>query len=129
MKLAMSAFAVLAALGALPYLMAESETTGTAIENAKTQNRYHLSVSGREGYCTVVKRGGDKAQRAELQLTPECVAMMPRLADARYWQESGAGEVSFVAADGSSVVEFFAADGVAYESLKPISPIVALKAQ
>jgi len=130
MKLVIPAFAALAVLGALPFAMPESETDAAQqAMKAKAQNRYELSVSGQQGNCTVVKRSGGKAERAELQLTPECVKMMPGLADARYWQEGGAGEISFVAADGSSVVEFFAADGVAYESLKPASPILALKAE
>jgi len=130
MKLGLSAFALLAVLGAVPFAFPDGETSDAAeraIEKAKQKNTYQLSVSGRDGDCTVVKRG--ETQRAELELEPECVRIMPRLADARYWQEDGAGEVSFVAADGSSVIEFFAADGVAYESLKPISPIVTLKAQ
>ncbi|WEX10177.1 hypothetical protein [Chelativorans sp. AA-79] len=132
MKLAISALAVLAVLGTAPFVSPgrnASDAAQAAGTKAKPQSRYELSVSGQKGNCTVVKRGGAELQRAALELTPECVDMMPRLAEARYWQEDGAGELSFVAADGRSVVEFFAADGVAYESLKPLSPIVALRAQ
>ena len=67
--------------------------------------------------------------RAKLDLAEECVTLLPRLAEARYWHEDGAGEVTFVAADGQPIVEFFAADGVAYESLRPLSPLVALTAK
>ncbi|WP_173932796.1 hypothetical protein [Chelativorans sp. Marseille-P2723] len=90
---------------------------------------YQLQVSGREGSCTVVRHGGANALRAELDLDHECIALMPRLAEARYWRQDASGGVTFVAADGRPIVEFFAADGVAYESLRPVAPLVALTAK
>jgi len=133
MKLAISAIAALGVLGALPFLAAERAGSGGAsglIQKSKEAHlRYRLSVSGREGSCTVTKQGGAETDRTELELSPRCMELMPRLAEARYWQEDGAGELRFVAADGRAVVEFFAADGVAYESLKPLSPLIALKVQ
>jgi len=133
MKLVISAVAILGVLGALPFVAAERADSGVAsgsIQKSKEAHlRYRLSVSGREGNCTVTKKGGAEADRAGLELSPYCVELMPRLAEARYWQEDGAGELRFVAADGRAVVEFFAADGVAYESLKPLSPLIALKVQ
>ncbi|WP_309084732.1 hypothetical protein [Chelativorans sp.] len=131
MKLAISTLAALGVLGAAYFLLPEHrEATAAKVGEAKESPvRYELSVVGREGDCTVVKRGNVEAARANLELTPKCVELMPRLAQARYWQENGEGELRFVAADGRAVVEFFAADGVAYESLKPQSPLIALKAE
>jgi hypothetical protein len=133
MKLAISALAALGVLGALPYVMPERDGAGAAskpIPGGKDSlHSYELSVSGREGSCTVLKRAAAGAERAEIEMAPKCIELMPRLAEARYWKENGAGELTFVAADGHPVVEFFAADGVAYESLRPVSPLIALTAQ
>jgi len=133
MKLVISAVAVLGVLGALPFIAVERADSGAAfgsVQKSKEAHvRYRLSVSGREGSCTVTKKGDAESDRTGLELSPQCVELMPRLAEVRYWQEDGAGELRFVAADGRAVVEFFAADGVAYESLKPSSPLIALKVQ
>ncbi len=87
---------------------------------------YKLQVSGKDGSCTVVKRGTVEAKRAGLDLKGGCAHLMPRLANARYWHEGETGEVIFATAEGRPVVEFFPADGVAYQSLNPVSPLIAL---
>lgn len=134
MKLVIPALAALSVLGALPFIVPErggEETSSPrpAQEEKEALLRYQLRVSGREGSCTVVKRGPAEAIHADLELDKDCIAMMPRLSEARYWQEGAAGEVLFIGADGRPIVEFFAADGVAYESLRPVTPLMALTAQ
>lgn len=134
MKLAISALAALGVLGAVSFVMPERTGEATtssrpAQESKEALLSYQLRISGREGSCTVVKQGPTGAVRAKLDLEQDCITMMPRLAEARYWQEAATGEVIFAAADGRPIVEFFAADGVAYESLRPVSPLIALTAQ
>lgn len=130
MKLAFSAFAAVGVLGVLPYVIHNrtSEEGALAGQSLQTPVSYQLRVTGREGHCTVVKHD-TRERRTELEMSGECAEMMPRLADVRYWQEDDAGGVIFAAADGRPVVEFFAADGVAYESLRPAAPLMALTAQ
>ena len=130
MKLTISALTVLGVLGALPFLAnqkdASAESSVKVIEGEKAGLKFKLSVSGRDDGCTVVKKGEVEARRAELELSAECAKMMPRLADVSFWQEKAEGQLIFTAADGKPLLEFFVADGAAYESLKPVSPVVAL---
>ncbi|WP_265518605.1 hypothetical protein [Nitratireductor luteus] len=91
--------------------------------------RYRLSVSGRDGSCLVEKGVEMGLDAAELKAEDDCYQLLPRLADARIWKRSGEGDVVFAAADGREIARFFAADGVAFESLKPASPLMSLTAE
>lgn len=128
------AFVALAVLGWLGVLLSgqmgeETRNPPPAQQRKEALVSFKLRVSGREGNCTVVKRGMRDSQRAELKLDENCFRMLPRLTEARFWQQGTSGEVTFAAADGRPIVKFFAADGVAYESLYPVTPLVALTAQ
>lgn len=133
MKFVFPALASLGLVGALAFVAPQSSDVEPSALSAQQRKEalvsYKLRVSGREESCTVVKHGTIEAERADLELDENCVHMLPRLADARYWKQESIGEVTFAAADGRPIVEFFAADGVAYESLHPVSPLVALTVQ
>jgi len=133
MKLMFPALASVGLVGALAFVVPQNPDVAPSAPSLQQSKEalvsYKLSVSGQEGSCTVVKRGATEAGRAELELDENCVLMLPRLAHARYWKQEPTGDVIFAAADGRPVVEFFAADGVAYESLRPVSPLVALTVQ
>ncbi|WP_159588529.1 hypothetical protein [Chelativorans xinjiangense] len=121
---------VVMGLGALPFVAFDRE--GAAAVDPSMQERpgslphYRLSVAGREGSCTIAKGRAAGTGRAEIELAADCILLTPQLSQARYWQEGADGDVAFEAADGRVIAEFYAADGVAYESLRPAAPLMAL---
>lgn len=132
MKLALSALIALGAVGAVALVQErepEETVTTAAVERAKDTEHFQMRIPGRDGSCKLIKRGPVDASQSKLELGENCSALMPRLAEARYWQEKGAGEVTLLADDGRTIVEFFPGDGVAYESYSPESPLIALTAQ
>jgi len=63
---------------------------------------------------------------AELDAEPGCDDILPGLSRARHWQERDDGSVVVLAAGGKAIVSFSVADGVAYESFAPRSPLISL---
>lgn len=133
MKLLVSGLAA-AGIVAFPFVFSEHDPG--AGSNPVLQGRtkasplsYQLSIPGNENTCMIAKGKTLDGNRAELDMGRDCVSLAPRLAEARYWTEGANGEVIFAAADGRVVAEFYAADGVAYESVRPVSPLMALIAQ
>ncbi|WP_163267482.1 hypothetical protein [Chelativorans alearense] len=117
---------VVMGVGALPFVAFDRE--GAAAVDSSMQERpghYRLSVAGREGSCGIAK-GKAAGGRAEIELAADCILITPHLSQARYWQEGADGDVAFEAADGRIIAEFYAADGVAYESFRPAAPLMAL---
>lgn len=132
MKLAFSALIALGVAGAFALVHErepEDTLTTAAIEKAKDAEHFQMRIPGRGGSCKLTKRGSAGASQSKLELGENCFALMPRLAEVRYWQEKDAGEVTLLADDGRAIVEFFPGDGVAYESYSPESPLIALTAQ
>lgn len=89
---------------------------------------YRLKRAGLGDECTVFKGpgragtgGGDR-----LRLVGACSGLAPGLSNARYWRDDADGDVAFVDEAGRPVVEFFAADGVSYESFAPKTPLLLL---
>ncbi|MCT7377735.1 hypothetical protein [Chelativorans salis] len=121
---------VVMGVGALAFVASDQE--GTAAADPSVQERqgphshYRLRVAGRDGSCTIAKGKSAGIGRAEIELAADCVLLMPRLSEARYWREGADRDVAFEAADGRVIAEFYAADGVAYESLTPAAPLMAL---
>lgn len=102
---------------------------GKAVAEKGGLSRYRLIVSGRDGSCLVEKGVETGQNAAELKAEDGCYRLLPRLADARIWKRDDEGDVVFAAADGREIARFFAADGVAFESLKPASPLMLLTAE
>ncbi|UUP16936.1 hypothetical protein [Nitratireductor thuwali] len=102
---------------------------GKAVAEKGRLSRYRLIVSGRDESCLVEKGVETGLNAAELKAEEGCYRLLPRLADARIWKRDDEGDVVFAAADGREIARFFAADGVAFESVKPASPLMLLTAE
>ncbi|MFC6488348.1 AprI/Inh family metalloprotease inhibitor [Nitratireductor sp. GCM10026969] len=132
MKLAVSGVAA-AGLLALPFVFGDAESGSGRVsktpDRQETLSSYRLTVPGGDDTCTVAKGEMLGGSRAELEMAGNCTTLLPRLKEARYWKEGANGDVIFADADGRVIAEFYAADGVAYESVKPAAPPMALTAQ
>lgn len=93
---------------------------------AETPGRFRLVIAGHDVTCLVSKEKSAATAATELEIAGECLALLPRLAEVRYWRETDDGTVVFAGADGEALVEFFGADGVAYESLRPAAPFISM---
>lgn len=137
MKVLVSGALALGLLGSTGYLSlhpanGSKSAAGPAGADADLSVRAHpvfaLAKAGVDQGCAVTMGATLPMQRAELELTEACAAMMPALAKARYWQDNSDGTVAFISDEGRAVVEFFAADGVAYESFRPETALLSLSA-
>ena len=106
-----------------------SAATTASIGGEAAQPRYELRIAGRSDGCFVSKGEAIAPGRSVLKMAAQCILLLPRLSEASYWQEGPDGEVIFAAGNGRTVAEFYMADGVAYESLRPATPPMALIAQ
>lgn len=106
-----------------------SGVTTSSIGGEDAEPRYELRIAGRSDGCFVAKGETIAPGRSVLKMAAQCILILPRLSEATYWQEGPNGEVVFMAGNGRAVAEFYMADGVAYESLRPVSPPMALIAR
>lgn len=130
MKLLMTGFLLAGLVGAAPLVLSAAEDDGAAsvVASKGSVNQYRLSVAGRDESCTI--SAGDETGSGHLvRMNGDCSAAVPALQKVRYWRQDNAGDVVLAADGGEVVAKFFAADGVAYESLKPVSPMMALTAE
>jgi hypothetical protein len=135
MKLVIAAaIGAVGTIGAMPSLV-DHDTP--RIETVAVHSRLHmdsesylLRVVGKDQPCSVVLRDGSHAdQLAKLDLAPACAGLFDRLGEAQFWLENQEGDIFFVAGDGRTVAQFFPGDGVAYESVKPATPLMMLTEQ
>ena len=131
MKLAYLAVTVpLSALGAGSALISP-ENVPVEVDRMPTASvtaghRYQLNVAGVETTCSVVLRDEKESGSSRLDLEPRCSGLAAELSDAHFWQKQQNGDLLFIADDGRTIAQFFQGDGVAYESLKPMAPIMML---
>jgi hypothetical protein len=98
-----------------------SEATGIAQESGI----YHLKRGGGSVSC-IVARGADLSEGlSELRVEPSCEDVMPGMATVKYWRETD-DTVIFSRDGDDALVTFAMADGVAYESFAPASPLLSL---
>lgn len=62
----------------------------------------------------------------QVTIAPACDAVLPGLSAVRYWNESADGTVTLSADGRTPVAVFTPGDGVAYESIAPRTPLIAL---
>jgi hypothetical protein len=128
MKLAyLAVVAALGALGAGPVLLKPDTATGS-VDSVHTSAirsgaSYQLKVIGLEQSCAVILR----KEQSKLDLAPGCRGLSGELSDAHRWKHDANGDLLFIADDGRTVAQFFPGDGVAYESVKPATPIMMLE--
>jgi hypothetical protein len=73
-----------------------------------------------------VRKAAMQGDVAELDAEPGCDDILPGLSRARHWQELDDGSVIFSTDGSETVISFSVADGVAYESFEPRSPLISL---
>jgi hypothetical protein len=121
---------LLAAAGVLSYGPAgdRQAQAATVMRQAEAEGEaFRLRTSG--GASCAVTRGGVVSQdRAELRVEPACATLLPGMERAKFWHENDDGAVVFVENDGDPIVSFSVADGVAYESFQPSTPLLSLDA-
>ena len=130
MKILMTGILLAGLVGAAPLVLSAAEDDSAAdIVAAKGEvTQYRLSVSGHDETCTI-SAGNPTQDSHAVSMNGNCSSAVPALKKVRYWRKDGAGDLVLAADSGEVVAKFFAADGVAYESLKPMSPMMALTAE
>jgi hypothetical protein len=86
---------------------------------------FQLQASGDAATCLVEKAAGP-GPLAHVIVAPDCDSVMPGLSTMRYWRESADGTVTLSADGKTALVLFGPSDGVAYESVEPRTPLMAL---
>lgn len=86
---------------------------------------FQLQASGDAATCLVEKAVGAGAL-SHVIVAPDCEAVMPGLSKIRYWREQADGTVALSPDGRTPTVVFGLADGVAYESVAPRAPLMAL---
>lgn len=129
MKLVVSGALVLALVGSFGYFSDQGATgnaPGPEPEEAgpAATSEFILTGIGVNEDCRVRHSPGEGS--AQLDLDRSCARILPRLVDARIWEERPDGTVVFVSAAGEALVEFYPGDGAAYESLRPRTPLLSL---
>jgi hypothetical protein len=92
-----------------------------------TVERFVLQASGEERTCTVEKARGS-GPTVPVTVAPGCDGLLAGLSRVRYWHEAADGTVDLSIDGRTPVVVFAEADGVAYESIEPRRPLMALLA-
>lgn len=101
-------------------------TTG-GVAPRPTVERLTLQSSGETDTCTIEKSRA-AGPVTHVVVAPECDRLLPGLSKATSWIEQADGTVA-LSADGSAPAAVFAeADGVAYESIEPRTPLLSLLA-
>ncbi|MFC5585168.1 hypothetical protein ACFPOD_08595 [Nitratireductor kimnyeongensis] len=131
MKLVASGALALALVGALGYFsepqvseMAEALGEQKTAFQEEAVSEFTLMGVGLSGVCRV--RHAPGLENTQLDLDGNCARLLPRLAEARIWEEREDGTVAFVSATGEALVEFYPGDGAAYESLRPQTPLLSM---
>lgn len=95
------------------------------VRQAAGIERFVMQASGDEQTCVVEKTAG-AGSLSKVSVAPQCDTMLPGLSGLHYWSENADGTVALSADGGTPAVIFAQADGVAYESIEPRTPLIAL---
>jgi hypothetical protein len=86
---------------------------------------FQLQANGEAAGCTVEKTAG-AGPLSRVTVAQACDNVLPGLSSMRYWQEAADGTVTWSADGKTASVVFGLGDGVAYESVEPRMPLLAL---
>ena len=117
-----SMFAVVAMAGLKLHSQAQAAPDAAP---APQMEAFRLQASGDVADCTIAKAIG-AGPLVRVSVAQDCDGLLPGLSKMRYWRE-GADETVTLSTDGKMAsVVFGPADGVAYESLEPRTPLMSL---
>lgn len=117
-----TALAAVAVIGLRPNSPASAATGAPQPTNVE---RFLMQASGGDKTCLVEKTESE-GRLSRVSLAPDCDEMLPGLSGLHYWSESSDGTVTLSADGRTPSVVFAQADGIAYESIEPRMPIIAL---
>jgi hypothetical protein len=86
---------------------------------------FQLQASGEEASCAIEKVAG-AGPLLRVIVAHDCDGLLPGLSKMQYWREDADGTVTLSADGQTASVVFGLADGVAYESLEPRTPLMSL---
>jgi hypothetical protein len=90
--------------------------------------RYSVYRTGEEQSCLLIRDAGQLPGTASVETDPACAEVFKPLAQAAFWQEGEHGNVVLKDRDGNRIAELAPGDGLAFQSVEPASPILALVA-
>jgi len=93
--------------------------------DAPAVEAFQLQANGEAEDCTVEKTAG-AGPLSRVTVAPACDQVLPGLSSVQYWQEGADGTVTWSADGTTASVVFGVGDGVAYESVEPRIPVLAL---
>jgi hypothetical protein len=120
---------LLATAGVLYYGPAGDRQAQAAPAVVQTEADSAFRLRASSGASCAVMRGDAVSQgRAMLRIEPACATLLPGMADAKFWRENADGSITFTEESGDPIVSFSVADGAAYESFEPATPLLSLDA-
>jgi hypothetical protein len=108
----------------LPFDLREFVASTEAAQAAS--GSFELQASGASGACAVTRGREIGPGLAELAVEQNCDDIYPGIEKARFWQDKADGSVVFTATGADAILTFGVADGIAYESYLPVTPLVTL---
>jgi hypothetical protein len=102
-----------------------SASAATDTRTNPSVERFRLQASGDEATCVIEKSKG-KGRITYVTVAPDCDGLIAGISQARYWIEEPDGTVALSADGRTAAVIFAQADGVAYESIEPRTPLMSL---
>jgi hypothetical protein len=126
MRCSIMALLGVAALGGLTIAGFRLQSQAVAETSAVVAvEMFQLQASGDAATCLVEKAAGP-GPLVHVIVAPDCDGVMPGLSTIRYWRESADGTVTLSVDGKTQAVLFAPSDGVAYESVEPRTPLMAL---
>lgn len=122
-----TAIAAVAAITLFVYPFApEDGAAKHAAFDQQSDRDYSLRMPGVEAECAIAKEAAAAPGVSALRKAPGCARVHPAMARVRYWSEDVDGSVTFLSADGETLIRFGVADGPGYESFEPASANLTL---
>jgi hypothetical protein len=115
----------LAAAAVVGFRINSSASAAPVPQPHPSVERFVLQASGDVPGCSVEKASA-QGPSAHVLVAPACDAVLPGLSALHYWNEKADGTVELSADGRTATVVFAPADGVAYESVEPRTPLMAL---
>lgn len=105
------------------------EASASPVATSEKTDVYHLSASGHEGGNCSLWAGEPLPDGGRtMRFSQGCRAIDPGLAGDAVWRETSQGTAAILDLSGRPIVEFGMSDGAAYESFRPVVPIMILTA-
>ena len=123
--LALASGSILAAAAILGLKLHSPADAAPNLVNAPAVEAFQLQANGEAVGCTVEKTAG-AGPLSRVTVAQACDEVLPGLSRVQYWQEAADGTVTWSADGKTAAVVFGLGDGVAYESVEPRMPLMAL---